>query len=178
MEKKFDITLIKAVIGLGNPGNQYYKNRHNIGFRVLDELAAQYGASWKEADKMLYATIIHHDQPLLLIKPMTFMNDSGRVLPWLQKKGIKADQIVVVHDELEKKFGQVVMSFGGSHKGHNGLKSIIGMIGPDFWRIKVGIARPADRDEVSDYVLSNFPPDQEAQIPSIIAACIAHFLPN
>jgi len=172
MEQHYDVKNIKAIIGLGNPGSQYYRHRHSIGFRVLDELAQEYGATWRTAENMDYALIRVNDQEIFLIKPTTYMNSSGKVLPWLQKKGIKADQILVVHDELEKKFGEVLLKFGGSHKGHNGLKSIMNMIGADFWRLRFGIGRPEEREEVPNYVLTDFSKDQESQLPLLIAKAI------
>lgn len=152
MQKK----AIKVIIGLGNPGPQYRKNRHNIGFHVVDVLSEVYGGRWKEKGPMLFSQIIMNEQPILLIKPQTFMNDSGKVIPLLQKQGIGSENIVVVHDELEKKFGSVSFRQGGSHRGHNGLRSLIGQCGSDFWRIRCGIGRPEVKEEVGAYVLSNF----------------------
>jgi PTH1 family peptidyl-tRNA hydrolase len=147
---------IKAIIGLGNPGSKYQYNRHNIGFRVLDMLADRYSGNWSTKDEAQQAEIRIGENRIILIKPQTFMNSSGRVIPGLQKKGITAEHILVVHDELELPFGTVKLKQGGSAKGHNGLKSIIASCGPDFWRLRCGIARPADRDNVPDYVLTNF----------------------
>lgn len=174
MEPTYNKAAIRAIIGLGNPGRQYHRNRHNIGFRVLDAVADQAGASWREVNNMLVASIrpegaLHE---VHLIKPQTFMNSSGQVLSWLTKKGIKPEEILVVHDELEKKFSQLVLKFGGSHKGHNGLKSIIGVIGLLFWRLKVGVDRPEDRNEVPNYVLADFPPEQEQELPALLARAI------
>jgi PTH1 family peptidyl-tRNA hydrolase len=163
MENKYSINAIKAIIGLGNPGQSYYKNRHSIGFRVLDELAKRHGTSWAKKDT-LETTVIPIGPHVILIKPQTFMNSSGQVLHTLLKKGIKPEQILVIHDELEKPFGSIMMRLGGSHRGHNGLKSIMGIIGDQFWRLRFGIGRPDDKNEVADYVLSNFPPDQESLI--------------
>jgi PTH1 family peptidyl-tRNA hydrolase len=101
------------------------------------------------------------------------MNNSGRVLPSLQKKGIKPEQILVIHDELEKPFGKIVLRFGGSHKGHNGLKSIMSMIGADFWHLAFGIGRPADKNDVPTYVLSNFSPDEASRVPELIDQSLA-----
>lgn len=147
---------IQAIIGLGNPGPKHYYQRHNIGFRVLDMLADMHGATWHTKGESEQASIIINGQKLLLIKPQTFMNTSGRVIPSLIKQGIKAENIVVVHDELEVPFGMVKYKFGGSHKGHNGLRSIIGVCGADFGRIRCGIGRPQTADEVPVYVLHNF----------------------
>ena len=147
---------IKAIIGLGNPGQMYALTRHNIGFRVVDAFAQAYGQEFKKQDSMLLCTIMHHDAPILLIKPQTFMNDSGKVIPFLQKKGITADHILVIHDELELPFGEVKIKTGGSAKGHNGLKSLINFLGPDFHRLRIGIGRPEHREHVPDYVLERF----------------------
>ena len=154
---------IKAIIGLGNPGQKYHKNRHNIGFRVLDELAKQLDLNWNSKDKMEYAK-----NSFYLIKPQTFMNNSGQVIHFLTKNGIKAENILVVHDELEKKFGNINLHLGGSAKGHNGLRSIISMIGPEFYRLRFGIGRPEEKSQVSNYVLSNFNLEEESQIEFLI----------
>lgn len=159
---------IKAIVGLGNPGREYQYTRHNIGFRVLDSLAQQHNASWSQKENMLIAEIRDRNNSLvILIKPQTYMNNSGRVMNYLTKKGIKAPQILVVHDELEKPFGTVILKQGGSHKGHNGLKSIISVIGLDFWRLKVGIGRPEHKEEVPKYVLENFK-ESSSDIENII----------
>jgi len=147
---------IKAIIGLGNPGNNYYHNRHNIGFRVVDALADKYQGNWRKNQDMEIAEISLDGAQVLLIKPQIFMNSSGKVVPYLLKKGIKADNILVVHDELELPFGQIKMKKGGSAKGHNGLKSIIGVCGDSFERLRIGIGRPEQREHVPDYVLQNF----------------------
>ena len=151
---------IRAIIGLGNPGMRYYKTRHSIGFRIVDVLAQEYGADWKSDEIMERMQI---EKNIWLIKPLTFMNASGKVIPFLLKKGIKSEEILVVHDELEKKFGQVIFKFSGSARGHNGLKSIQGMIGQDFWHLRFGIGRPESRepDDVAGYALSPFLPDEE-----------------
>ena len=147
---------IKAIIGLGNPGLRYYYHRHSIGFRVLDQLARQYGARWRERDTMAYTDVIIGGHTLMLVKPLTYMNASGRVMPYLTKKGFGAENILVVHDELELPFGTIAAKVGGSHKGHNGLKSIIAALGPEFVRVRFGIGRPEDREQVPAYVLQNF----------------------
>lgn len=147
---------IKAIIGLGNPGHKFLKTRHNIGFRVLDVLAEKNGVQWHTQGNKEVAEIMVNGQRVVLIKPQTFMNNSGEVIAALTKKGIKADEILVVHDELELPFGQVKSKTGGSAKGHNGLKSIIAYLGDAFHRIRVGIGRPINRDAVPDYVLEIF----------------------
>lgn len=147
---------ILAIIGLGNPGRQYQFNRHNIGFRVIDVLADRFGGSWQNREQMEIAEIVINGSKVILIKPQTFMNSSGKVIPYLTKKGVKPENILVVHDELELPFGQIKFKMGGSHKGHNGLRSIIGVCGDVFARLRFGISRPENRDDVPDYVLHNF----------------------
>lgn len=160
--------MFKAIIGLGNPGPKFTRNRHNIGFRVVDALAQQYNGSWKSKDHFNESEIDFNGNRVTLIKPTTFMNSSGQVIPYLLKKGIQAEDILVVHDELEIPFGKVQLRKGGSARGHNGLKSIIEKIGPEFYRLRFGISRPDNREEVPDYVLTNFPQDEENKIESII----------
>ncbi|HEX2978467.1 MAG TPA: aminoacyl-tRNA hydrolase [Candidatus Babeliales bacterium] len=153
---------IKAIIGLGNPGPKFARTRHNIGFMIIDALADQSSAPWHTKGNMEVASIDINGNKVLLIKPQTFMNVSGRVLPELAKQGIKKENILVIHDELELPFGKLKVRAGGSAKGHNGLKSIIEIIGPEFARLSVGIDRPVNREEVPDYVLQNFSESAEA----------------
>ena len=147
---------IKAIIGLGNPGNQYTYTRHNIGFRIVDLLAEEYGTSWQKKDNYESCNAIINDKKILLIKPMTYMNDSGKVLTHLAKQGIKQENILVIHDELELAFGELKFKFDGSAKGHNGLKSLIALGSSGFLRLRFGIDRPENRAEVPDYVLAKF----------------------
>jgi PTH1 family peptidyl-tRNA hydrolase len=163
----------KAIIGLGNPGRAYVRNRHNIGFRVLHALAATYGGVWHVRGNMEYAEISMGENTVLLIKPQTFMNDSGAVIPILFKKGIKADDILVVHDELEKPFGYIGIKVGGSAKGHNGLRSIMQHTGADFARLRFGIGRPEHKPDVGTYVLSNFSPAEENELEALLAQAVA-----
>jgi PTH1 family peptidyl-tRNA hydrolase len=163
---------ILAIIGLGNPGPKFKHTRHNIGFQVLDAFAEQYGANWRSVNSNLeLAEINAAGQNILLLKPQTFMNSSGQVLPYLLKKGIKAENILVVHDELEQAFGQVKPRQGGSARGHNGLKSIISVIGPDFWRLRIGISRPEHSSDVPDYVLQNFK-ESAAEVAEVVGRAV------
>lgn len=163
--------MIKAIIGLGNPGHSYYYQRHSIGFRVLDALADAQGASWRSRDAMELAEVTLWGHTVLLIKPQTFMNASGRVVPYLVKQGIKAEEILVVHDELEIPFGKIMLKQSGSARGHNGLKSIIAVCGEHFYRLRFGIGRPENREEVPDYVLTNFP-ESAAQVDALILQAV------
>ncbi len=147
---------IKLIIGLGNPGKQYAYTRHNIGFLVVDEIVQRHGGSWKTKGNMEIAQVTIHDHTIFLVKPQTYMNSSGQVLAAFTKQGIKASNILVVHDELELPFGKIAVRQGGSHRGHNGLRSLMEIVGPDFWRVRWGIGRPECREDVSDYVLTSF----------------------
>ncbi len=147
---------LRAVIGLGNPGAAYARTRHNFGFLVVDEFARQNGGSWRIKGESEIAELTINGQHIVLIKPQTYMNASGRILPSLTKQGIKAEELLVVHDELELPFGRFAFKQGGSARGHNGLKSIIGTIGDQFHRLRCGIGRPENREDVPDYVLSSF----------------------
>lgn len=150
--------MVKAIIGLGNPGHQFFKTRHNIGFRVIDALADRYATSLieKKDSKLEYASITLNNQEVLLVKPLTFMNNSGDIVPWLRKKGIGPEDVLIIHDELELPFGKVAFKHGGSAKGHNGLRSFIAHWGDAFDRLRVGIGRPEDKMQVPDFVLAPF----------------------
>ena len=178
-EKKYSFDAIKAVVGLGNPGNKYSKTRHNIGFRIVDNLAGRYGGTWDEKEIYEVAQILVSEsegmlqKSLYLIKPTTFMNNSGRIVPFLMKKGIKPEEILVIHDELEKPFGKINIRWNGGARGHNGLRSISGVIGKEFWRLGFGIGRPEDKDDVGNYVLSSFSRVEEGQIGDLIEKAIS-----
>jgi PTH1 family peptidyl-tRNA hydrolase len=165
-------TTIKAIIGLGNPGHEYYYTRHSIGFRIIDQLAENMGSSWNTNEKLSWCTIASNNTTILLIKPQTYMNNSGDALPFLQKKGIKPEEIIVIHDELELPFGATALKFGGSARGHNGLKSIIAHIGDSFSRLRFGIGRPAQREDVPHYVLAPFSEKTELVNEKINASII------
>jgi len=162
---------IKIIIGLGNPGPQYRYTRHNIGFLVLDALAETEHASWHKKTDRETTEITLNNHTIILIKPLTFMNSSGKVIPSLLKQGIKAENILVVHDELEKPFGKIEFKTGGGHHGHNGLRSIMEFCGADFTRLRCGIGRPEHKTDVANYVLSVFtenPTDREKMITAAV----------
>lgn len=161
---------ITTIVGLGNPGPRFNNTRHNAGFMVVDALADKYGGQWHEKGNMALAEIVVGDAKLFLVKPLTFMNDSGAILPALAKKGVTASAILVVHDELEKPFGTLAIKEGGSHRGHNGLRSIMAAIGPDFLRLRFGIGRPEDKSLVNDYVLGRFSEKKEDVAKQVDAA--------
>ena len=156
---------IRLIVGLGNPGPEYELTRHNAGFWLVDNLANSLPhCSLKRDAKMnaLMAKATIGDQETWLLEPQTFMNRSGQSVGALARfYKIVPDEILVVHDELEKPFGYVGTKFDGSAKGHNGLRSIIERIGTGFWRLRVGIGRPDRKEEVGNYVLESFSREEE-----------------
>ncbi len=148
---------IRVIVGLGNPGAEYLATRHNVGFWFLDALAGECGANFG-ANRKLHgeaARIGFEGADLLLLKPATFVNESGRaVRAALDYFKYGADELLVVHDDLDLPPGVVRAKRGGGHGGHNGLRDIIKHIGPDFSRLRFGIGHPASRRPVIDYVLS------------------------
>ncbi len=153
---------IKAIIGLGNPGPKFHWTPHNIGFLIVDELCNQYHGSWQEKKDMHIATILINNQKLLLVKPQTFMNLSGQILSQLQKQGIKQENLLVIHDEIDYPFGKITLKDGGSARGHNGLRSLIQHGGDNFLRLRVGVGRPEDRAHVGNFVTAPFQESEEA----------------
>ena len=148
---------IKLIVGLGNPGREYENTRHNAGFWWVDEFARLQKLSFKSETKFhgLTARGLAHGREILLLKPQTFMNVSGRaVVALAQFYKIAPAEILVVHDELDLPPGVARLKMGGGHGGHNGLKDIIAHLGTkDFWRLRIGIGHPGERADVVDYVL-------------------------
>ena len=148
---------IRLVAGLGNPGREYANTRHNAGFWFVDQLAVGLNASFAAASK--FSGDLAKAGALRLVKPMTFMNLSGRAVGGLARfYTILPAEILVVHDELDLLPGKAKMKFGGGHAGHNGLRDIQAQLGsPDFWRLRIGIGHPRDSEltqqDVVDYVL-------------------------
>jgi PTH1 family peptidyl-tRNA hydrolase len=163
------------IVGLGNPGEKYKKNRHNIGYMVVDELRAKFGEDgYKEKFHGHYCTAQIHGDKVLLLKPGTYMNRSGiAVQECSQFYKIAKSNIIVIHDDLDLNLGRIKVKIGGSNAGHNGLKSIDAFIGSEYLRVRFGIAHPGHRDRVTDYVLGDFSkaelPLMEAGIAGIIA---------
>jgi PTH1 family peptidyl-tRNA hydrolase len=160
-----------AFIGLGNPGPMYSKNRHNIGFMVLDAFAQKHHATWKVEREYATAEVAGNGYVALLVKPLTGMNNSGIIKSLLKKRNILLQNSIVVHDELEIPFGKITLKQGGSARGHNGLRSIIAACGADFYRLRFGIGRPENRENVPDYVLSNFTESKE-QLQQLIETAV------
>ena len=158
---------IKLIVGLGNPGREHESTRHNAGFWWVDEFAHAHKFTFKAESKFhgLTARGQVHGHEILLLKPQTFMNASGRAVGALALfYRIEAQHILVVHDELDLPPGTAKLKLGGGHGGHNGLKDIIAHLGArDFWRLRIGIGHPGERVDVVGYVL-NAPQRGESQL--------------
>ena len=150
--------MIRLIVGLGNPGQQYEKTRHNVGFLFLDYLLNQYSGAWSNEPKFhgIVSTIYMDGRKVILLKPQTFMNRSGLSVSSVARfYKFNVEEILLVHDELDFVAGQVRLKKSGGHAGHNGLRDIIANLGSkDFYRARIGIGRPASGKPVADYVLS------------------------
>jgi PTH1 family peptidyl-tRNA hydrolase len=169
---------IKAVVGLGNPGSTYSFTPHNIGFLILDRLCTLWNGSWIEKQNMLVAAVKVNDKEILLIKPQTFMNNSGEILQSLHKRGMKIENIFVIHDEIDYPFGKINIKDGGSARGHNGLRSIIEHGDQNFLRLRCGVGRPENESEVGDFVTKRFqesPEQVEELIEKSVSMIVALF---
>ena len=158
---------MKMIIGLGNPGSKYAKTKHNIGFMALDKIAYRYGTAFNKTKfEAVYAEVRVANEKILLIKPQTFMNDSGRaVRPFLDYFQVDLKDLLIIYDDLDLPVGKVRLRQKGSAGGHNGIKSVIQYIGTQaFNRIKIGIDHPMRGHTVVQHVLSTFPKEQQADI--------------
>ena len=150
------------IVGLGNPGAEYAQHRHNIGFMIVDQIAAQYNLGpFTVRFHGLLAKGMLVGCPILLLKPQTFMNNSGRsVAAAMQFYKLAAADIIIIHDELDLSLGRIRIKAGGGHGGHNGLRDIHLKIGSDYRRLRVGIGHPGDKKLVTSYVLNPFAKDE------------------
>ena len=169
--------MISLIVGLGNPGDEYKKTRHNAGFLLLDSLAQSMGFqfSYETKFKAKVARTVIAGQAVHLIKPQTFMNKSGEVVSAYANYFNKtAEQIIVAHDELDLEPGVIRLKKDGGHGGHNGLRDIINKLSSkEFYRLRVGIGHPGDRNEVTNYVLKSPGKIESEQISSAIGAGVA-----
>jgi PTH1 family peptidyl-tRNA hydrolase len=158
-------TLDLLVVGLGNPGRKHARDRHNVGFMVVDELARRHDGSFRGKFSGHVAEIRSDGHRLGLLKPDTYMNESGRsVQPAVAFYKAPLESLLVVHDEVDLAVGRLQARLGGGLAGHNGLRSIAGRLGsPEFLRLRVGVGRPGRGDprDVADFVLAPFAPDED-----------------
>lgn len=161
----------QLVVGLGNPGENYARTRHNLGFMVADLLAARLGAKFK-AHRRSGAEVLTGrlaGRSVVLAKPRCYMNESGRQIGPLAKfYSVPPADIIVVHDELDLEFGSIRLKFGGGEGGHNGVRSVASALGTkDFQRVRIGIGRPPGRKDPAAFVLENFTAAERADVPTI-----------
>lgn len=167
------------LVGLGNPGNEYALTRHNVGFWVIDKIAqTRFIAGFSRKFNSEYAHLLVAGHKLILLKPQTYMNLSGRAVSAVtQFYKIPLENTIVIHDDLDLPLGKVKLKRGGSAAGHKGLQSIDDLVGSNYWRMRIGIGHPGHKDLVSEYVLSKPPLDEKIiidQINDIIAQNISY----
>jgi len=167
-----------VLVGLGNPGPKHARNRHNIGFMAADEIIRRYGLSLRQSRHHAYiAEGTVAGEKILLLKPKTFMNDSGRAVgSAVRYHKLRPRDVTVMYDELDLAPGKVRVKMGGGHAGHNGVRSVASHIGQDFRRVRIGIGHPGDKKRVHGYVLSDFSKSDHAWVDGTVGA-IAEALP-
>ena len=160
-------TLDLLVVGLGNPGREYAGHRHNVGWMVADELALRHGVSWRSKFSGRVGDLRLDGHRLALLKPETYMNESGRSVGAAARfYKVEAEAVLVVHDEGDLDLGRLQARLGGGLAGHNGLRSLAAHLGTsDFLRLRVGVGRPerGDPRPLADFVLSDFEPEDDAE---------------
>lgn len=149
---------MRLVVGLGNPGPKYERNRHNVGFMAVDEIVRRHSFSaWRARFQGHVAEGQIGSEKVLILKPATFMNNSGQsVGEALRFYKLDASDVTVIYDELDLAPTKIKVKQGGGNGGHNGLKSIDAHIGTDYWRVRIGIGHPGDKSKVTGHVLSDF----------------------
>ena len=167
---------MKLIVGLGNPGAKYARNRHNIGFMALDRIADDHGfAAWKGKFQGSVSEGRFGSDRAVLLKPETFMNNSGQSVQAAMKfYKIDPVDVIVFHDELDLAPGRVKCKTGGGHAGHNGLRSIHAHIGAEYDRVRMGIGHPGNKDAVSPYVLGDFAKVDREWLEPFIEAVARH----
>lgn len=158
---------IRLVAALGNPGNEYSKTRHNIAWQFIEYLSFYDELRWISKFNSEYSTITLNSEKIYFIKPQTYMNRSGDgILALMNYFKIADNEIIVAHDELELDFGTISLKSGGGLAGHNGLRSIVANLGiRDFYRFRLGISRPAQGGNITNYVLGNFDSSEKDLLP-------------
>ncbi len=161
---------LKLFIGLGNPGAKYARNRHNVGFMALDEIANAHGFSdWRAKFQGQLSEGRFGSEKIFLLKPETFMNNSGQsVQAALKFFKLDVHDVVVFHDEIDLAPGKIKVKSGGGHAGHNGLRSIHAHIGSDYHRVRIGVGHPGQKDRVPSYVLSDFAKADQAWLDDVL----------
>ena len=163
---------MRLLVGLGNPGPRYAYNRHNIGFLALDDIVERQGLSaWRKRFQGEVAEGSIGGERVLALKPMTFMNESGRAVGEAMRfHKLSPSDVIVLYDEIELAPGKLRVKQGGGAAGHNGIRSIDSHIGPDYWRVRLGVGHPGLKHLVHPHVLSNFSDEDEAWLDPLLEA--------
>ena len=170
------------IVGLGNPGKEHARNRHNVGFMLLDKLAEDFQIAFsRRKSNAAFAECLLDEKKVYLAKPQTFMNDSGRSVEALVRFfHIPESQLLVVYDELDLPTGNIRIRPAGGSGGHRGMRSIIHELGTqDFPRMRIGIGRPPGKMDPADFVLQDFSPDEKIEFPLVLnraAECVRLFI--
>jgi len=160
------------LVGLGNPGPRHENNRHNVGFMAVDAIVRRHSFGMERTRfQALVAEGVIAGRKTMTMKPTTFMNESGRAVgEAVRFFKLAPEQIVVIYDEVDLALGKVRTKQGGGHAGHNGVRNIIQHIGPDFWRVRVGIGHPGDKEKVHGHVLGDFSKADQPMVDKIVDA--------
>ena len=163
---------MRLLVGLGNPGSRYAGNRHNIGFMAVDAIVRRHSfSSIRERFHALTAEGTIDGEKVLVLAPQTFMNDSGRaVQAALQFFKLQPSDVIVIYDEIDLPLGKVRAKRGGGAGGHNGIRSIDAHIGADYWRIRMGVDHPGQKEMVKSYVLMDFFKEEHPQVQAMLDA--------
>ena len=164
------------LVGLGNPGPKYEKNRHNIGFMAVDEIVRRH--SFGPYRAKFHGEVAEGQiggEKVLVLKPQTYMNESGRAIrAAMTFYKINLEDVLVLHDELDLDGGRVRVKRGGGHAGHNGLRSIHAHVGAHYTRVRIGIGRPGDKDDVIGHVLKDFSKDEDQWVAKLLDSIADH----
>ena len=167
--------MVWLVVGLGNPGSDYKNTRHNIGYMVVDELARENSLTWSShkarADVAAFKIGVGIDAPgIVLAKSHSYMNESGGPIKALCNfYKVEVENLIIIHDELDIPYNTIRVKKGGGDNGHNGLKSATNALGPDYYRIRMGIGRPVGSQDPADFVLKNFSSAEKVELASFIS---------
>jgi PTH1 family peptidyl-tRNA hydrolase len=167
---------MRLFVGLGNPGSRYAKNRHNVGFMAVDAIARAHRAGpWRRRFQGEIAEAVIEGERILLLKPQTYVNESGRAVAEAQRFfKLELGDVYVFHDELDLPAAKLRVKVGGGNAGHNGLRSVTAHCGNDYRRVRIGIGHPGDKALVHPYVLSDFAKAEEAWVDDLCRACADH----
>lgn len=167
------------LVGLGNPGPKYQKNRHNIGFMAVDEIVRRHSFSeWRSRFQGLVSEGRLNGEKVLVLKPETFMNNSGQAVGEAMRfYKLEPSDVFIIYDELDLALGKLRVKLGGGNSGHNGLKSIDAHIGKEYWKLRVGISHPGDKEKVLGHVLGDFAKAESGTLDTMIEA-IARNIPE